>query len=323
MTAPVRSIRLTQYHATDLDKNSFTIGEIFFDVDTFTLRIYNGQTTGGVQLLRNDLTNLKTTALNRNLNLGSGTATASTVTATTGFSGNLTGNVTGNLTGNVTGNVTGNISGNAGTASKLATAVNINGVAFDGSQNITITAAATTVAASGITGTTLPATIVTSSLTSVGTLGSLTVTGAINANGGVVGNVKGNVKSANTNNTVLDTSDATALFTGTTTGNVITRSITSPVGSSSDITINPDGSGNTIFSPGTEVFFQATTASSTYTTGSIVISGGIGVAGNINSNGSISVAGKVTLPNLPTLNTDATNKKYVDAKAVALAIGLS
>ena len=95
------------------------------------------------------------------------------------------------------------------------------------------------------------------------------------------------------------------------------------MGTSSDITINPDGSGNTNFSAGTEVYFQSVTQSSTYTNGSIVISGGIGVAGNINSNGSIKVAGKVTLPNLPTLNTDATNKKYVDAKAVALAIGLS
>jgi len=315
MTAPVRSLRLTQYHSVDLDKNSFTIGEIFFDVDTFTLRIYNGQSTGGVQLLRNDLTNLKTTALNRSLNLGTGTATASTITATTGFTGNLTGNVTGNLTGNVT--------GNASTATKFANSVNINGVAFDGSQSITITAAATSVAASGITGATLPATILTSSLTTVGTLGSLTVTGAINANGGVVGSVKGNIQSTNTNNTILDTSSATALFTGTTTGNVITRSITSPVGSGADITITPDGSGNTKFAPGTKVLFQNTTSSTAYTNGSIVISGGIGVAGNINSNGSIAVSGKVTLPNLPTLNTDATNKKYVDAKAVALAIGLS
>ena len=319
MTAPVRSLRLTQYHSVDLDKNSFTIGEIFFDVDTFTLRIYNGQNTGGIQLLRNDLTNLKAGALNHSLLLGSGNLTAQTITAQTGFSGNLTGNVTGNLTGNVTGNVT----GNAGTSTKLASSVNINGVAFDGSQSITITAAATTVAASGITGATLPATLLTSSLTTVGTLGSLTVTGAINANGGVVGGLKGSVKSTNTNNVVLDTSGTTATFTGTVTGNVITTSITSPAGSASDITIDPDGSGNAKFAPGTEVFFQSVTQSSSYATGSIVISGGIGVAGNINTNGNISVAGTVTLPNLPVNNTDATNKKYVDAKAVVLAIGLS
>ena len=38
--------------------------------------------------------------------------TGTTITANTGFSGNLTGNVTGNLTGNVTGDVTGNLTGN-------------------------------------------------------------------------------------------------------------------------------------------------------------------------------------------------------------------
>lgn len=47
----------------------------------------------------------------------------------------------GNLTGNVTGNVTGAVTGNADTATKLATSRNINGVAFDGSAAITITAA--------------------------------------------------------------------------------------------------------------------------------------------------------------------------------------
>jgi hypothetical protein len=80
------------------------------------------------------------------LTLGSG----STVTATT-FVGALT--------------------GNASTATKLATARNINGVAFDGSAAITVTADAST-----LTGTTLNSTVVSSSLTSVGTLSSLAVT---------------------------------------------------------------------------------------------------------------------------------------------------
>lgn len=48
--------------------------------------------------------------------------------------------------------------------------VNINGVAFDGSADITVTAAAGT-----LTGTTLKSTVVTSSLTSVGTLTGLSV----------------------------------------------------------------------------------------------------------------------------------------------------
>ena len=61
--------------------------------------------------------------------------------------------------------------GNAATATKLATARAINGVNFDGSAAITVTAAAGT-----LTGVTLNSTVVNSSLTSVGTLTSLAVT---------------------------------------------------------------------------------------------------------------------------------------------------
>lgn len=65
--------------------------------------------------------------------------------------------------------VTAALSGNATTATTLATARAINGVNFDGSAAITVTAAAGT-----LTGTTLNSTVVTSSLTSVGTLNGLT-----------------------------------------------------------------------------------------------------------------------------------------------------
>ena len=55
--------------------------------------------------------------------------------------------------------------GNAATATKLAASKNINGVAFDGSADITVTADATT-----LSGTSLKSTVVGSSLTSVGTI---------------------------------------------------------------------------------------------------------------------------------------------------------
>jgi hypothetical protein len=69
-------------------------------------------------------------------------------------------------------------SGNAATATKLATARAINGVSFDGSAAITVTADANT-----LSGTVLKSTVVTSSLTSVGTLSSLTVSGSISSTG--------------------------------------------------------------------------------------------------------------------------------------------
>jgi len=59
-----------------------------------------------------------------------------------------------------------------GSAATLTTARTINGVNFDGSANITVTAAATT-----LTGTSLKSTVVGSSLTSVGSLTSLDVNG--------------------------------------------------------------------------------------------------------------------------------------------------
>jgi len=86
----------------------------------------------------------------------------------TSFVGALTGNVTGNTSGS-----SGSCTGNAATATALATARAINGVDFDGTAAITVTAAAET-----LSGTELKSTVVTSSLTSVGTLSSL-ASGAI------------------------------------------------------------------------------------------------------------------------------------------------
>lgn len=76
-------------------------------------------------------------------------------------SGSISGS---NLSGTNTGDQT-SVTGNAGTATALQTPRAINGVNFDGTAAITVTAAAGT-----LTGTTLAAAVVSSSLTSVGTL---------------------------------------------------------------------------------------------------------------------------------------------------------
>lgn len=82
----------------------------------------------------------------------SGSATpALTVTGTASISGSNTGDQT-------------SVTGNAGTATALQTARTINGVSFDGTANITVTAAAGT-----LTGTTLASGVTASSLTSFGT----------------------------------------------------------------------------------------------------------------------------------------------------------
>ena len=92
-----------------------------------------------------------------------------TVTGRARVSGGIIGDLTGDVTGDTSGS-SGSTTGNAATATALATARAINGVNFDGSAAITVTADANT-----LTNTTLKSTVVSSSLTSVGTLTTLTV----------------------------------------------------------------------------------------------------------------------------------------------------
>ena len=101
------------------------------------------------------LTNNSTTIGSTAISLGSSATTIAGLTSvtSTGFTGALT--------------------GNASTATTLQTARNINGVSFNGSADITVTAAAGT-----LSGATLSSGVTASSLTSVGTLTSLTVSGA-------------------------------------------------------------------------------------------------------------------------------------------------
>jgi hypothetical protein len=121
-----------------------------------------------------------------------GTSTpALSVTGTTAVSGTNTGDQT-------------TITGNAGTATTLETARNINGVSFNGSADITVTAAAGT-----LTGATLASGVTASSLTSLGTIASLVATTA-DIDGGTI---DGTTIGATTPSTVAAT-------TGTFSGNV-------------------------------------------------------------------------------------------------------
>jgi hypothetical protein len=94
--------------------------------------------------------------------------------------GTVVGNVTGNTTGTHTGPVVGNVTGNASTATSLATTRTINGVSFNGTEDITIL-----IDAGNLAGVTLNSTVVNSSLTAVGTLNNLTVAGQVTVNTGI------------------------------------------------------------------------------------------------------------------------------------------
>jgi hypothetical protein len=113
---------------------------------------------------------------------------------------------------NATGTWTIATTGNAGTATTLATARNINGVSFNGSADITVTAAAGT-----LTGSTLAAGVTGSSLTSVGTITSgtwsglfgavsganLTSLNATNISSGTIANARTTATNANTASAIV------------------------------------------------------------------------------------------------------------------------
>ena len=91
----------------------------------------------------------------------------------------------------------GALTGNASTATTLQTARTINGTSFDGSANITVTAAAGT-----LTGSTLNSGVTASSLTSVGTLTSLTTSGNVTVGGDLI--VNGTTTTVNSTSISVD-----------------------------------------------------------------------------------------------------------------------
>ena len=105
-----------------------------------------------------------------------------------------------------TNTITGSVSGSAAT---LTTSRNINGVAFNGSADITVTAAAGT-----LSGATLASGVTASSLTSVGTLTNLTVTnaitGSVSGNAGTVTNGFYTSSSFNLGTTSIEVNRASA-----------------------------------------------------------------------------------------------------------------
>lgn len=84
-----------------------------------------------------------------------------------------------------------------GSAATLTTSRNINGTTFNGSADITVTAAANT-----LTGATLASNVLASSLTSVGTLGSLSITGDLTVGGTFT--VNGTVTTINSTTLTVD-----------------------------------------------------------------------------------------------------------------------
>jgi hypothetical protein len=57
MTTAQRSLRLQKYHSAEFTGYTANPGEVFFDADQNTLRVFDGNTSGGFSLLKADLSN--------------------------------------------------------------------------------------------------------------------------------------------------------------------------------------------------------------------------------------------------------------------------
>ena len=188
--------------------------------------------------------------------------------------------------GNFTaGTITATLTGNADSATKLATARAINGVNFDGTAAITVTAAAGT-----LSGTSLAATVVGSSLTSVGTIATGVWQGSAIANAYLANSsvtVNGTPIALGASGTVTA---AAGTLTGTTLNATVVSSSLTSVGTLSGgavpsalITAGTFGAGAYTF-PGalaiTGAFTGATTGAFSSTlavTGATTLTGNVGV----------------------------------------------
>jgi hypothetical protein len=197
------------------------------------------------------------------------------------------GNLIGTISNTVMGNSTVHIGTTAIALNRTSAIQSLSGVSIDGSAG--------SVAASAITGTTLPTAIVNSNLQSVGTLSALAVSGNVNAStfvgnvtgntigihtGAVVGNVTGNVTGSALTVTQAAQSAITSL--GTLTGLTVSGTIAASVNN----TINIGAAGTTFATVFATTFSGVSTTAkyadlaenylsdSEYEAGTVVVFGG-------------------------------------------------
>jgi hypothetical protein len=168
-----------------------------------------------------------------------------------------------------------NTSGNAATATALETARTIAGTSFDGTANISIDA-------NNLSGTTLNSGVTGSSLTSVGTLASLTVSGLITANGGLT------IQATDT-----FTFDSVALTTVQTSGESFADNDTSLMTSAAINDLVGSSGVTSLTGTANEVEVDTTTGDIT-----------VGLPNNVTISGNLTVNGDTTTVNTATLSVE-------------------
>jgi hypothetical protein len=287
---------------------------------------------GGYQILRSDFSNIQgsipSTAFG-NASIGNARLANSKVTVgTTDISLGASVTTIAGLVSVTSTTFVGALTGNASTATKLSAARNINGVAFDGSADISI---ASTSLVNG------------SKSAILGADGGLTLNGYITSAAGKPLNISASTGSYATfsnfsgskglfisDPNVLITNEANTWTFGT------DGSITMPgaqFGSSTgifgftltadkDFTVTGIATGNTVktFTVGADG--NVTVQGKVTATELDVTSSGAITAGTVTTEYAV-INGYATISNKPTAKTQVTNKSYVDKRAAAMAVALS
>lgn len=208
------------------------------------------------------------------------------------------------------------VSGNAGTATALQTSRNINGVAFNGTADITVPAAAGT-----LTGATLAAGVTASSLTSVGTLATLTVTatitGAVSGNAGTATALQ-NARTINTvsfNGTAdIVVTAAAGTLTGATLNSGVTASSLTSVGTLTSLTSSGTITIATSATGGSQLALTNSTGSRDYT----IAIGGSG--GGAFPNGQITIRDTTSGVNRLTFSTSTMSSDSSSVSGTLIAL---
>ena len=333
MSNNFNSIRFLPNHdAVTLNRKSASRGEVFYDPTTVSLRVYDGTTVGGYQILRSDFSNIQgsipSTAFG-NASIGNARLANSKVTVgTTDISLGASATTIAGLVSVTSTTFVGALTGNASTATKLSAARNINGVAFDGSADISI---ASTSLVNGDKSVILS------------TNGALTLTGYLTSAAGLPLNLSA---STGSNATLTNASGSKGIFVTLTDVSINNEANTWSFGTDGKISM-PGAQ----FGASTGVFGFTLTADRAFTvtgiaTGNTAKTFTVGADGNVTVQGKVTateldvtssgaitagtltteyavINGYATISTKPTTKTQVTNKAYVDNRAAAMAVALS
>lgn len=334
MSNNFNSIRFLPNHDTiTLNRKSASRGEVFYDPTTVSLRVYDGSTVGGYQILRSDFSNIQgsvpSTAFGNSSISNARLVNSSTTIGTTAISLGASATTIAGLVSVTSTGFTGALTGNASSATKLFTARNINGIAFDGTQDITI-------GSSSLNNSTYSISLDTNGTVTFPTGGTITsgaggVTQITDANGVMLytdannyfstGISGGATLKVSNYNWVFGTDGKTSVPGGTQFGSA-NGAFGFTLIADKDFSVTGIATGNTAKTFTIGANGAVTVQGKVTATELDVTSSGAITAGTVTTEYAV-INGYATISTKPTTKTQVTNKSYVDNRAAAMAVALS